>query len=146
MHGGAGVSTLTASTPVTEAVFAVLQDATLQTAIGGRLYDDLPQDVARPCVLIHVFNESTVRNMGTTGLRELEVRTHVFSDLGSLSEAKAIDAQIVALLDLAVPTVTGFNMCGTVWTHESLSIGDSELSGVKVHERVSIHTLTVEAS
>jgi hypothetical protein len=140
------MTTVAASQPVSEAIFGVLNDATLQALVGGRVFDDLPPDVVRPCVLFEIFNEATIRGFGTTGPRELEVRTHTFSDLGSLSEAKAIDAQIVALLDTAVLTITGFAMCGTVWTHETLSLGASELSGVKVHEIVSVHTLTVEAT
>lgn len=140
------MTTLAASGPVTEAIFGLLQDATLQAAVGGRLFDDLPQGVTRPCVLVEIFNEQNIRGMGTTGPRELEVRTHVFSDLGSLSEAKSIDAQIVALMDLSVLAPTGFQACGTTWHHESVPLANQELSGVKVHEVVSIFTLTVEAT
>ena len=140
------MSTLAAAGPVTEAIFGVLNDATLQAAVNGRVFDDLPADVARPCVLFEVFQEENIRGFGTTGPRELEIRTHVFSDLGSLSEAKSLDAQLVALLDLAVPTITSFAMCGTVWHHESVTLANSELSGIKVHEVIGIHTLIVERS
>lgn len=140
------MSTLTAAQPVTEAIFSLLQDATLQTATGGRIYDDLPADVARPCVLVEVFDERNIRGFGTTGPRELEVRTHVFSDLGSLSEARSIDGQIVALMDNAVLSVTGFNTCGATWQHEMIALPNQELSGVKVHEVVSIYTAWMEAS
>ena len=138
------MSTLAAAGPVTEAIFGVLNDATLQAAVDGRVFDDLPADVARPCILLEIFQEENIRSVGTTGPRKLEGRTHVFSDLGSMSEAKSLDAQIVALLDLAVPTVTGFAMCGTVWTHESVTLSDQALAGVKVHEVVGIHSLIVE--
>lgn len=136
--------TLTSGQQVVEAIFSILQDATLQTALGGRLFDDLPEDVARPCCLIEIFDEKNIRGMGTTGPRELEVRTHVFSDLGSLSEARSIDSQIVALMDNSVLSVTGFATCGATWQHETIVLPNQELSGVKVHEVVSIFTAWVE--
>lgn len=138
------MSTLTAAQSVTEAIFGLLQDATLQTALGGRLYDDLPEDVARPCCLIEIFNEENIRGMGTTGPRKLEVRTHVFSDLGSLSEARSIDSQIVSLMDNSVLSVTGFTTCGATWQHETIVLPKQELNGIGVHEVVSIFTAWVE--
>lgn len=140
------MSTLAASSTVSEGVFTLLQDATLQAAVSGRIYDDLPQDVLRPCIWFEVFSEANIRGLGRTGPRELEIRTHVFSDLGSMSEAKSIDAQIVALMDLAALTMTGFQMCGTVWHHESVTLADETLFGIKVHEIVGIHTAIVEAT
>ena len=137
---------LTATMPVLEAVFAVLQDATLQAAIGGRLYDDIPQNTPRPVVLIEIMSEVDKRGLGTGGLPELDVRTHVFSDQGSMSEAHGINLQIVALLKDAglVLTDTGYSHAGRIVYRETITLRDELLHDVKVHEVVSIFTIWVE--
>lgn len=131
---------LTAANPVGEAVFAQLQDATLQAAIGGRLYDDIPRDTQRPCVLYEIFSERENRGLGTGGFPEVEIRTHVFSEVGSMAEAQAINLQIVALLKDALLSVTGYQQAGKVVYRESVPLRDQELHGVKVHEIVSRFT------
>ncbi len=140
------MTVLTAASPVSEAIFALLQDSTLQTAVGGRVYDDLPEDVPRPCVLYEVLTETDIRGLGTGGLPEIDLRTHVFSDIGSLSEAQALNKQIVALLKDAAITVTGYAQCGLIVYHETVLLRDQELNGVKVHELVSTFTIWVEQS
>lgn len=138
------MSVLTAASPVAEAIFGLLQDATLQAAIGGRLFDDIPEDTPRPCVLVEILNETDVRGFGTGGLPELDVRTHVFSDVGSMSEAQAINQQIVALLKDAAIGITGYTQCGLIVYRETVTLRDEELAGTKVHEVVSIFTVWCE--
>jgi hypothetical protein len=138
------VTVLTAANPTMEALYGLLQDPTLQAAIGGRLGDDAPQDTPQPNVLVEILGEVDGRGLGTGGLPELDVRTHVFSDLGSLSEAQAINQQIVALLKDARITITGYEQCGTIVYRETVTLRDQELNGVKVHEVVSLFTTWCE--
>jgi len=136
---------LTAANPLGESIFGVLQDATLQAAIGGRCYDSIPQDTPRPLVLIEIAGESDVRGLGTGNMPQVDVRLHTFSDEGSGAEASEINRQIVTLLKDAALTVTGFAQCGTVVYHETQAFPSEELHGVKVHEVVSLYTVWVEA-
>jgi hypothetical protein len=138
------VSVLTAANPVGEAVFGLLQDTTLQSATGGRVYDDLPEDTPRPCVFYEVVLETDRRGFGTGNLPEITLLTHVFSELGSLSEAQTINQQIVAVLKDQPLTVTGFAMCGQIVYRETVVLRDQELNGVKVHEIVSNFVIYVE--
>lgn len=138
------MTVLTAANPVVEALYGLLQDATLQAAIGGRLFDDIPEDTPRPNVLVEILSETDIRGFGTGGLPELDVRTHVFSELGSLSEAQAINQQIVALLKDATIAITGYVQCGTVVYRETVTLRDQELNGLKVHEVVSLFTIWAE--
>lgn len=134
----------TADSPVSEAIFALLQDETLQSTVGGRLYGDIPEDTPRPCVLYEVQAEVDARGLGMGGLPELTLRTHVYSDAGSLAEAQDINRQLVALLKDAAVTVDGYVQCGLICYEGTLAFPDEELNGVKVHELVSTFTLWVE--
>lgn len=132
--------------PTMEAINGVLQDSTLQAALGGRLYDSLPQDTPRPCSTFHLGKQN-VGGMGAArGPFELTLRIYTFSDLGSLSEAQTIDGIIQNLLADATITPTGFKQAGTIVYEQTLTFDDSELNGVKVHEVVSEFTLWVELS
>lgn len=138
------MSVLTASSPLLEAVNGLLQDSTLQTAVGGRLGDSLPEDVARPCVLISVASETDVRGFGTGGLPQCELRTYTFSEIGSMVEAQSINQQVVALLKDATVTVTGYAQCGTIVYDQTSTFDDSLLNGIRVHEVVSQFRIWVE--
>lgn len=140
------MTVLTAANPVGEAIFGLLQDATLQASVDGRVYDSIPQDTIRPCILYEVLGETDRRGMGTGGLPELDLRTHVFSDVGSLSEAHSLNQSIVALLKDAAITVTGYTQAGLVTYRETVTLRDQELFGAKVHEVVSLFTVWVENS
>lgn len=130
------VTSLTAATPVGAAVFAVLQDAALQSASGGRVYGDVPEDPIFPFVLYET-DERDIRGFGTGGLPEVTLRTHVYSTSRSKAEPNAINRQVVALLKDAELTIAGYDQCGTVFYDDTLSFPDEELDGVKCHEIVS---------
>lgn len=139
------MTVLTASSPVLEAINGLLQDATLQAALGGRCGDSLPEDVARPCTLFSLASETDMRGLGTGNLPQCEIRIYTFSEIGSLTEAQAINQQIVSLLKDASITVTGFAQAGTIVYRSTNTFPDSLLNGLKVHEVVSSYTLWVEA-
>lgn len=136
------MTTLTATNPVSEAVFAALQDDTLLTAVDGRVVGDLDQDTPRPCVLYEIFNETDIHGIGTGHLPEIDLRIHTFSQL--VSEAQAINKLIVSLLKDATLVITGFAHAGTVVYHETQTLRDQDLFGIKVHEVVSLYTIWAE--
>lgn len=138
------MTVITAANPVLEGINGLLQDSTLQAALGGRIGDSLPEDVARPCALFSLASERDMRGFGTGNLPECELRTYVYSEIGSLVEAQEINRQIVNLLKDQVITATGFNACGTIVYRDTNTFPDSELNGLKVHEVVSTFTLWVE--
>jgi hypothetical protein len=135
---------LTAGAPVTDAVFALLQDPTLQTAVAGRIFDDIPEGTPRPIVLIETLVEIDRRGLGTGNLPEIDLRTHVFSDLGSMSEAKAINQMLVALLKDAAINIVGFAQAGLIVWHQTIALPNQILNGILVHEVVSTYTVWCE--
>ncbi len=138
------MTVLTAALPVGEAIFGLLQDASLQSALGGRLADELPESPSYPCGFYEFLSETDQRGLGQGGLPELDLRTHVFSKIGSLSQARAIDMQIVALLKDALITVTGYAQCGRIVYRETVTLRDQEMNGDRVHEVCSLFTVWVE--
>lgn len=138
------MTALTAATPVSEAVNGLLQDATFQAAVDGRWFDDIPPNTPRPCGFHEVFSERDRRGLGTGGFPELEIRTHTFSDSGSLVEAQNLNLQIVALLKDAEITGTGYQQAGKIVYRETITLRDAELFGIKVHEVVSVFTCWME--
>jgi hypothetical protein len=130
------------------ALVDVFQDAALQSALNGQIFDSLPEDVARPCALYVLYPESNDGGFGLTrGPFKLNLRTHVFSELGSVSEVTAIDDLIVGLLtDAKLTTLSGsFTHSGTIaYRPNGVPAFESELNGVKVHEKVSDFSLWVE--
>ncbi len=85
-----------------------------------------------------------MRGLGMGNLPECELRTYVYSEIGSLVEAQEINRQIVNLLKDQVISATGFAACGTIVYRETNTFPDSELNGEKVHEVVSTFTIWVE--
>ncbi len=127
--------------PVAEAVFGVLvADATLAATATGGVYGLLPQGVSYPCVWIEVFDERDSRGFGTGGVPEITVRTHAFSQYGSMSEAQDTNRLVVGLLKDAAVTITGYTQAGRIVYRETIVLPDEELAGVRVHEVVSNFT------
>lgn len=138
------MTVLTAALPVMEAVFGVMQDADFQERIGGRFYDSIPEDTPRPCGLYEIVGEEDKRGFGFGNLPELDLRTHMFSDIASVSEALDLNRMAVALLKDALLTVTGYRQCGHVTYRQTVLLRDQELDGQKVHEVVSLFTVWME--
>ena len=136
--------------PVSEALYGVLiADATLVALLAGGIHNDAPNDPTFPFCWLEV-QERDARGFGLGGLPEVELRTHVFTERGQtlsgVAEAHEVNRQIVGLLKDVALTVTGYAMCGHVFARETVTLGDEELNGVKVHEVVSIFTIFVEQS
>jgi hypothetical protein len=135
------MTVLTAAAPVMSGVFDLLQDQTLQAAIGGRLFDELPENVPRPCVLIEVLSETDIRGLGQGDLPEVDLRVHVFSDLGSIVEAQELNRQVKAILKDAAITIAGYAQAGLIVYHQTIALPNQTLQGVLVHEIVSLFTV-----
>ena len=139
------MTVLTASSPVMETIVWLLQDAALQSAVGGRLGDDIADNTPRPLVWIEILTETNIGGFGPGHMPEIEFRTHTFSDIGSMSEAQSINKSIVNLLiDQKDLTITGFQQAGEIVYHQSVALRDQELQGVKVHEVVSEFTIRAQ--
>jgi hypothetical protein len=126
------------------AVFDLLQDATFQTAIGGRMVDSQPEDQPRPCGLFTLRAANQSGFGASRGPFQFDLRTHVWSDLGSLSEAQGINDLIVGLLSDATLTIVGFNHCGTVRWEDTPEPMLAELNGISVHEVASNFVVWIE--
>jgi hypothetical protein len=130
------------------AVFAILQDATLQGLTKGRVVDDLDEDAPLPCLLYEVQGQTDRRGFGTGNLPELKIVTHAFSRDGGLVEAERINGRAVALVKDAALDLTGtsFKQAGLIVFVDTIRVADSALNGIKCHELMSTFTAWVEQS
>jgi hypothetical protein len=129
-----------ALSPVAAAVYAKLQDL----AAAGGVQGDVPQTPTFPFVWFEL-QERDLRGLGTGYLPELDLRTHVFSQVGNLAEARDLDALVVARLKDQALQIDGFQQCGLVVYDDTIQLHDEELNGVKVHEFVSSFRIYAEA-
>jgi hypothetical protein len=130
--------------PLSIALTAILQDTTLQAATTGGWWEDIPQGDAFPYGWYEIGRDRSVRGFGTGEMSEIELRTHVFSAIGTMSEAQEIDRLVRSLLKDASLTVTGYRQAGQVFYDETVMLRDAELNGVKVHEVVSFFRIYLE--
>jgi hypothetical protein len=132
---------------VAAAVYSTLNVAALQALVGGRIYDDIPQNPAFPCVWIEMFGENDrQRGFGGGALSELDVRVHVFSTATGSKEAQGIMAAVVGLLKDQSLTISGYAQCGQVFYDQTVSFPHELIAGVKVREIVSLFRVYTEPS
>lgn len=139
------MSTHLASSPVAEAIFAVLTlDATLDTLVTGGVHDDLPQDPTYPCLWYELLAETDRRGLGTGSLPEIELRVHVYSLYPGRREGQAIVDRVIAVLKDAALTLTGWTQAGLVFYDTTTALAMDEMNGVKVQELVASFRVYVE--
>jgi hypothetical protein len=130
--------------PVSEAVFAQLQDATLLALTSGGWHGDLPRAPTYPCGYFEL-QEREMRGLGTGGLPEIELRTYVLDAAETSATAQQINQRVVMLLkDQALRSMPGYRQAGLVFYDESIPMGDVEVLGQKVKEIVSLFRIYVE--
>jgi hypothetical protein len=134
-----------ASSPVSAAVFGLLQAAAMVSALPGGWHDDVPQNPTYPFGWYEV-RERDIRGFGTGGMPEVELRTHIFSTYGGLAEAQEANRVAIGLLKDQALTVDGYAQAGLVFYDETVPLPDQELNGQKVHELVSFYRVYVEES
>ena len=132
-----------ALSPVSVAVYGLLNVSGLTTLATGGVYDDVPQGTAFPYVWYEV-QEQDRRGLGTGGLPEVALRVHTFSTYQGMSQAQSINAKVIELLKDQALTVSGYAMCGHVFYDESVLLLDQDLNGVKVNELVALFRAFVE--
>jgi hypothetical protein len=130
--------------PVAEALYAKLNAAPLTALVGGRIYDDIPQNPTYPFVWIEMFGEQDRRGLGTGALPEVDVRVHVFSTATGSKEAQAVMAAVISLLKDQALTITGYTQAGQVFCDETMAFPHEVIAGVKVREIASVFRVYVE--
>lgn len=136
--------------PLSEAIFGVLQDATLLALLPGGVQTDIPENPSFPLLWVELI-ESAQRGgfgtkPGTHTLPEIEIRLHLYSQFEGMSEAHGILSQAIAVLSATnALVVTGYRVCSTEPFHDStMPFRDELLNNIKVHEFVSSHRIYLE--
>jgi hypothetical protein len=135
--------------PVSQAINAALNVASLLALAPGGALDVLPQGTAYPCVLYSVDEAQQLGGFGTKvgsvgRLPEVALRVHVFTQAGSMKSAQAVMAKVLELL--ADPlTVSGYSNWAIFWDN-TVSLPDEVVAGVRVQELVANSRLFVEAA
>lgn len=139
--------------PVSEALFALFQDATLQGLALGGVQTDVPEDPTYPFLWIEVIEQDQRGGFGTKpgvgALPEIGIRLHAYDIATSLEgwpTCQRLLARAVALLSATdALTITGYRVCGTEpFYDQTIPSPDSALNGVKVKELVALYRLYIE--
>ena len=140
------MTSYSALSPVSAAVYTVLNVAALTAIAPGSVGDDIAQGTGYPFVLYEV-HERAIGGFGTKPglgqLPEIDLRVHVFSQFQGFSNAQAVMSQVIALLTAAAPTVTGY-ASWAIFHDETLNLGDQIVAGKNVKELVALFRLYVE--
>ena len=132
-----------ALSPVSVAVYTVLNVAALTTVAPGGVFDDVPQTPTFPFVWYEV-QERERRGFGAGSLPEVELRVHAYSTFTGASEAQSIMQQVIELLKDTSLTVSGYAHAGQVFYDETVPLADELLNGVRVRELVASFRIYVE--
>lgn len=131
--------------PVSVAVFNKLNVAGLTALVSTRIWDSVPRTGATfPFVLYEVWEPRDARGLGTGGLPEVEIRTHVFSEYDGLKEAQSIAQKCIELLKDQALTVTGYTQAGLVFYDRTELPIDEIIEGRKCQEIVSFFRTYVQ--
>lgn len=133
-----------ALSPVSVALFTLLNVATITDQATGGVVTDIPQAPTFPLVWLEVLEPRDMRGFGTGGFPEIEIRVHVFSAAETLTEAQTIARLCISLLRDATLTVTGYTQAGRVFYDGTTPLPNEQILGVKVHELVSMFRTYVE--
>jgi hypothetical protein len=142
-------------TAVSDAVYALFQDAQLAALATGGVFSDVPPDPAYPFLWFEVLHQTNYGGLGTKpgrgSMPGVTLRLHVFqSDYGLMRDAQVVMARAIQLLfpaDNSVPlTLEGYTLASgsPLPEIETIPLPDEELNGVKVQELVTNIDLIVE--
>jgi len=132
---------------VTDAVLTLLYADPTIAAVPGGVWNVIPEDpITYPMIWFEVSRPIDARGFGTGTLPQCDVRTHVFTQGGSLADAYTLNGAIVhALADAVVPVDgTRFTPAGTIISEAELTLADELVRGVPVHEIVSTFRVYVD--
>lgn len=141
------MSSYSALSPVSAAVYAALNVPALTAMVPGGVSDVIPQNTPYPLVLFEVSEPRQLGGFGTKPghgqLPEIDLRVHVYSQQQNLSEAQAIlDVAISLLAD--PPAVAGGYGSWGIFHDSTIDLGDQVVANVTVHEIVAMFRLYVE--
>jgi hypothetical protein len=142
--------TASALSPVSVAVFNVLNVAALLALVPGGVNTVVPQGAPRPYVYFEVSNPRQLGGFGSypghADVPEIELRVHGISDQENVSECQAIVAKAIELLFTSALTVSGYRVCSSLPMSDVqiLNLGDQVIANIVVHEEVAIVRLIVE--
>jgi hypothetical protein len=126
---------------VQAAAYAALNVAAY-TALGGEVYDHVPQTATYPYTRITVPSEIRFDCMGKAG-KELLLQVHVFSDYRGQYEAAAAINKAVELLHYTALTVTGYTHVSTQ-LDQIVPAFEEDVGGVTIQHQVATLRVWVE--
>lgn len=135
--------------PVSAAVYVLLNVSGLTNLVSTRIYDDVPQKPTFPFVFYELQENRDLRGFGTVGLPEVQLRVHVFSstdDYNGMGQAQEIVQKVIELLRDQALTVTGYNHAGRIVYDETTLLSNEIIAGVKCRELVASFRIWVEES
>lgn len=138
------MSVYLALSPVSVAVYGLLNVAGLTALATGGVYDDVPQLPTFPFVCYDVIETSQHAMGGGVGVPEISLRVHVYSTYAGMQQAQGIAAKVIELLRDKAITVSGYRQAGRVFYDETIPFPDEMISGVKCKEIVSMFRIYVE--
>jgi hypothetical protein len=124
--------------PLSTALYALLNVAGLNALVGSRIYDDIPRNPTYPLVWFEVQEPRDLRGFGAGGMPEVNIRVHALTQYQGEKQGQAILAKVIELLKDKTLTVTGYQQAGQVFYDETAVLKDQEIEGVKVQENVAI--------
>lgn len=124
--------------PLSAALYAALNVASMQALVGSRIYDDIPRNPTYPLVWFEVQEPGDMRGFGTGGFPETSIRVHALTTYQGEKQGQAILAKAIELLRDVALTVSGYEQAGGVFYDETVVLRDQEIEGVKVQENVAI--------
>lgn len=132
-----------ALSPVSAAVFTLLNvQAILDLAPGG-IHDAVPQGVQFPFVFFEV-SDRQFGGFGTKGLPEVEIRVHAYSTEEGMKQAQTIIDKAIELLEHQSPAVAGYRTCSGIFHDDDTPLPNEVINGVPCRELVAFFRIYVE--
>lgn len=134
-----------ALSPVSAAVYAALNVSAMTSLVTG-IYDDVPQGVTFPFVLIEVRGDD-ISGMGDSrDFEEIELRVHAFSAYEGMKQAQQVIAKAKELLRNRALTISGYAQAGKVFYDKTVPLTDEMVNGVKCKEIVAFFRIYAESN
>jgi hypothetical protein len=136
--------------PVSEALYAVLNVASLKAAhpTGAGCTGGITEAPGQGPTFPFLWYELRGRDIGGLGagldLAEIELRLHVFSQAPGMTEARRIMTEAVRLLKYTQPTVVGHHLVKIGRPLDEVPLPFEEINGVAVRELVTTWNLFTE--
>lgn len=130
---------------VAAGAFAALNQASLQAAAPGGIWDQTPRGTTHPSVQYQLQETEQLGGMSTDAgaVVELELRVHVYSTYEGFAEARVVMDIVMGLLTGPL-TLTGFRAIGPPNHQDTAEFPDQVVAGQRVNELVGRWQIFVE--